>query len=69
MNLKGLQVWKSGIELAKKVYLKTSYFPSSEVFVLTAQMRRAAASVPSNIAEGKGRGTAELTSYSKRFTI
>ena len=59
MELKDLHVWKSGVELAKKVYLKTSSFPTSEMFGLTAQMRRAAASVPSNIAEGKGRGTAK----------
>ncbi|HAA85440.1 MAG TPA: four helix bundle protein [Kosmotogaceae bacterium] len=59
MDLKDLQVWKSGIELCGRTYLKTSSFPSSEEFGLTAQMRRAAVSVPSNIAEGKGRGTAK----------
>ncbi|MBU0533805.1 MAG: four helix bundle protein [Candidatus Omnitrophica bacterium] len=54
-SYKDLEVWKKGIELVKKVYLITKKFPKEEVYGLTNQMRRAAVSIPSNIAEGKMR--------------
>jgi four helix bundle protein len=47
--------WQKAMELAKQVYRLTRDMPDSEKFDLTAQMRRAAVSVPSNIAEGHGR--------------
>ena len=50
-----LLVWQHAIRLVKSVYLFTSSFPDSERFGLSAQMRRAAVSVPSNIAEGVAR--------------
>ncbi|HVT97185.1 MAG TPA: four helix bundle protein [Acidobacteriaceae bacterium] len=50
-----LLVWQKSMQLAKAVYQGTSGFPKSEVFGLSGQMRRAAVSVPSNIAEGHGR--------------
>ena len=50
-----LEIWKRSIELVKKTYLLTKMLPSDEKFVLVAQMRRAAISIPSNIAEGAGR--------------
>ena len=50
-------VWQKGMELAKQVYLLTNRFPSEEKFGLVIQMRRAAVSVPSNIAEGQSRNT------------
>ena len=56
-NFKELKVWQKGVELATEVYALTSDFPDAERFGLTAQMRRAAVSVPSNIAEGAGRNT------------
>jgi four helix bundle protein len=56
-NYKELEVWKKSVGLALDVYKITNGFPSSEKFGLTAQMRRAATSVPANIAEGWGRGT------------
>lgn len=56
-NYKDLVVWQKGIALAKAVYQVTSRFPPEEKFGLVAQMRRAAVSIPSNIAEGQARHT------------
>jgi four helix bundle protein len=56
-NYKDLVVWQKGIELAKTTYRLTSKFPSEEKFGLVSQMRRAAVSIPSNIAEGQARHT------------
>ena len=49
--------WQKGMELARAVYKATRHFPLDERFGLTNQLRRAAVSIPSNIAEGKGRLT------------
>lgn len=56
-DYKDLLVWQKGIALAKEIYMLTRRFPSDEKFGLIAQMRRAAVSVPSNIAEGQARNT------------
>ncbi len=56
-NYKDLVVWQKGIALAKATYRLTSKFPSEEKFGLVSQMRRAAVSIPSNIAEGQARHT------------
>ena len=56
-SYKDLVVWQKGIALAKLTYELTKKFPSEEKFGLVAQMRRAAVSVPSNIAEGQARHT------------
>ncbi len=55
MDHKDLEVWKQSIKLAKAVYDLTRDFPSVEMHGLTTQMRRAAVSIPSNIAEGAAR--------------
>ena len=57
MNHKDLAVWKESIKLVKEVYLLLKDFPSYEQFGICSQMRRAAVSVPSNIAEGAGRNS------------
>jgi len=54
-SYRDLLVWQKGMSLAKLVYAMTGCFPASERFGLMAQMRRAAVSVPSNIAEGQAR--------------
>lgn len=50
-----LEAWKLSMVLVKDIYSLTQAFPKSEIFGLTAQMRRAAVSIPSNIAEGAAR--------------
>lgn len=52
-----LIVWQRAIELVTAIYRQTTKFPDHERFGLTSQLRRAAVSVPSNIAEGQGRLT------------
>ena len=56
-NFKELKIWQKGRQFVKDIYILTRKFPNEELFVLTSQMRRAAISIPSNIAEGSGRGT------------
>ena len=54
---KDLRVWQQSIEMVTSVYKMAKAFPKDEIFGLVSQMRRAAVSVPSNIAEGYARGT------------
>jgi four helix bundle protein len=51
-----LIVWQKGIELVFEVYKLTELFPKTELYGLSSQMRRAAVSIPANIAEGSARG-------------
>ena len=52
---KDLDIWKMSIDLVKDIYTLTESFPKDEQFGLTSQLRRAAVSIPSNIAEGSAR--------------
>jgi four helix bundle protein len=54
---KDLDVWKDAINFVTKVYKMTSSFPKEEMYGITSQIRRAAVSIPSNIAEGAARKT------------
>lgn len=56
-NYKNLKIWQDSVQFSVDVYKLTSTFPKDEVYGLTNQLRRAAASVPSNIAEGSKRST------------
>jgi four helix bundle protein len=56
-SYRDLRVWQNAMELVVSVYHETQGFPKEELYGLTSQMRRASVSIPSNIAEGKGRST------------
>ncbi|MEH2003445.1 MAG: four helix bundle protein [Nostoc sp.] len=56
-DFRELKVWLRSHQLVLKVYEVTAKFPQQELYGLTSQMRRAAASIPTNIAEGCGRNT------------
>jgi four helix bundle protein len=59
-----LKIWQAGMTLAEKCYEATRTFPKEEIFGMTSQIGRAAASIPANIAEGQGRqGTKELLNF------
>lgn len=52
---KDLEVWKKSMDIVESIYKDTARFPKEEIYGITAQMRRAAVSIPSNIAEGAAR--------------
>jgi len=54
-SFRDLEVWKIAMDLATECYRVTKAFPKDELFGMTSQIRRAAASIPANIAEGQGR--------------
>lgn len=56
-TFRDLRVWQKAMELTVNIYRTTQEFPSHELYGLTSQLRRAAVSVASNIAEGKGRSS------------
>ena len=66
-SYKELIVWQKSIQLVKEVFLLTEKYPKSELYGIISQMRRAAVSVPSNIAEAYGRrslsGTSQFYSF------
>src|SRR2546430_6003358 len=63
-DFRKLQVWEKAHQLALALYQVTASFPRDETYGLVSQIRRAAASIPSNIAEGCGRdGDPELSRF------
>jgi len=62
-HYKQLIVWQKSMELVKEIYLISNSFPTEEKYGLASQMRRAAVSIPSNIAEGYRRGTKEYKHF------
>ena len=63
-SFKDLEIWQKGIELVVDIYKTTKNFPKDELYSLTSQLKRAAVSIPSNIAEGCGRHyTAEYKQF------
>ncbi len=56
-SVRNLEIWKEGIQLVKEIYRITRTWPKEEVYGLTAQVRRAAISIPANISEGVGRAS------------
>jgi four helix bundle protein len=56
-SFRDLEVWKKSIDLTAMIYELTVEFPKQEIYGLTSQMRRAAVSIASNVAEGSARGT------------
>lgn len=63
MFTKDLEVYKLSLDLVVEIYTATQKFPKSETFGMTSQLRRAAVSVPSNLAEGGGRTSAKELLY------
>lgn len=62
-SYRDLEVWKRGVALAIEIYRVTARFPKSEMYGLTSQMRRAAVSIPSNLAEGHSRAGHEFPRF------
>jgi len=62
-NFRDLIVWQKAMALTVEVYKLTRQFPKEELYVLTSQVRRAAASIPSNIAEGHARQGREFANF------
>lgn len=58
-----LTVWQKSIQLVEMIYVITKDFPKDELYALTNQIRRAAVSIPSNIAEGQQRNSTEQFCY------
>ncbi len=66
---KELIVWQRAMSLVKNIYKLTNPFPREEIFGLVSQMRRCAVSIPSNIAEGRSRGTRKDFSQFLRIAL
>ena len=58
-SYRDLEVWKLSVNFVKEIYQVTGKFPKSEIYGLTNQIRKAAVSIPSNIAEGQGRNSSK----------
>lgn len=62
-SYKDLLIWQKGVEIVVSTYKLTKTFPQDELYALTSQIKRAAISIPSNIAEGYGRNTDKSFSH------
>ena len=63
-DFRSIGAWQKGHSLVLEIYKATQHFPSAELYGLTSQIRRAASSIPANIAEGCGKASeAELARY------
>lgn len=62
-NYQNLKVWQRSMDLVARIYTLTNHLPDTEKFGLVTQLQRAAVSIPSNIAEGAGRGTVKEFQY------
>ncbi len=67
LSYRDLRVWQAGMDLVEEVYRFTAKYPDRETYGLTIQMRRAAVSIPSNIAEGHSKG--ETREYLRHLSI
>ena len=68
-SYKDLIVWQKSLKLCKDIYKLTGKFPKEEVYGLTSQIRRSSVSIPSNIAEGRSRGTRKDFSQFLRIAL
>lgn len=66
-NYRDLIVWQKSMDLVEEIYRLTKLLPKEEIFGISNQLRRAAISVPSNIAEGNGRNS--LKEYARFLSI
>lgn len=66
-SYKELIVWQKSIQLVKEIFILTNKFPKAELYGIVSQMRKAAVSIPSNIAEGYGRRSTK--SYAQFYAI
>jgi four helix bundle protein len=62
-NFENLDVYNKAIDVVSDIYLLTKRFPKEEIYGLVSQLRRAAVSIPSNIAEGSSRGKKEFSHF------
>jgi four helix bundle protein len=68
-NFKKLNVWTKSIALVKEIYLITNKFPKTEQYGLSSQMKRAAVSIPANIAEGSAKSSDKDFSRFLEFSL
>jgi four helix bundle protein len=69
LHYRDLIAWQKAMDLVEAVYRLTRNFPTEELYGLTNQVRRAAVSVPSNIAEGQGRGAGREFAHHLRIAL
>jgi four helix bundle protein len=68
-DFRQLKVWEQSHKLTLRIYEVTKIFPREELFSLTNQIRRAASSIPANIAEGCGRGSNKVYAYFLQIAV